>query len=148
MGGGQLADGVFAGGTVDVQYVEQSADGQADVGLGVAGPPGQHPRPVTGGVLDPMRDEGAEGMFAGLAAAWIPTRTARPDCRAWQLSAAGEGLEAGLGQLQRQRDRVVVDADGLQHLARRGHAHDHRAAAVQVDPDVLFTHGPPSSWLV
>jgi hypothetical protein len=45
------------------------AGGEADVGLGVAGPPGQHPRSVTGGVLDAMRDEGAEGAFARLAAA-------------------------------------------------------------------------------
>jgi hypothetical protein len=51
------------------------------------------------------------------------------------------GVGAGLGELERQRDWVVVDADGLQHLARRGHADDHRAAAVQVDPDILFTHG-------
>jgi hypothetical protein len=51
------------------------------------------------------------------------------------------GVGAGLGQFQRQRHRVVIDADGLQHLPRRGHAHDHRAAAVQVDPDVLFSHG-------
>jgi hypothetical protein len=40
MGGGQLSDGQFAGGTVDVQDVEAVAGGQADVGLGVAGPPG------------------------------------------------------------------------------------------------------------
>ena len=51
------------------------------------------------------------------------------------------GIGAGLGQLQRQRHRVVVDPDGLQHLTVGGHAHDDRAAAVQVDPDVLFTHG-------
>jgi len=38
--------------------------------------------------------------------------------------------------------------DGLQHLALARHAHDDRAAAVQVDPDVLSTQGPPSPWLV
>jgi hypothetical protein len=58
------------------------------------------------------------------------------------------GVGAGLGQLQRQRNWVVVDPDGLQHLAVGRHAHDHRAAAVQVDPDVLFTHGglPCRGW--
>jgi hypothetical protein len=40
MGGGQLADGSLAGGAVDVQDVEQVAGGQADVGVGVAAPPG------------------------------------------------------------------------------------------------------------
>jgi hypothetical protein len=37
--------------------------GQADVGLGVAGPPGQDPGAVTGGVFDPVGDEAAQGMF-------------------------------------------------------------------------------------
>jgi hypothetical protein len=40
MGGGQLLDGVGAGGPVDVQDVEAMPGGQADVGLGVAGPQG------------------------------------------------------------------------------------------------------------
>jgi hypothetical protein len=40
MGGGQLLDGVGAGGAVDVQDVEAMPGGQADVGLGVAGPQG------------------------------------------------------------------------------------------------------------
>ena len=71
-------DGVGAGGAVDVQDVEAVAGGQADVGLGVAGPPGQDPGPVGGGVLDPVGDEGAQGVLAGLAAARIPTRAARP----------------------------------------------------------------------
>src|SRR4029450_13301091 len=35
----------------------------------------------------------------------------------------------------------MVAPDGVQYLTRRGHTHDHRAASVQVDPDVLFTHG-------
>ena len=51
------------------------------------------------------------------------------------------GVGAGLGEFQRQRHRVVVDPHGLQHLALAGHAHDDQAAAVQVDPDVLFSHG-------
>jgi hypothetical protein len=57
-------------------------------------------------------------------------------------------VRAGLGQLQRQRHRIVVDPDGLQHLTLAGQAHDHRAAAVQVDPDIGLPMGPPSSWLV
>jgi hypothetical protein len=81
MGGGQLADGSLAGGAVDVQDVEQVAGGQADVGLGVAGPPGQDPGPVTGGVLDPVRDQAAQGVLANLAAARIPTRTADLLCQ-------------------------------------------------------------------
>jgi hypothetical protein len=73
MGGGEFPDGVGAGGAVDVQDVEGVAGGEADVGLGVAGPPGQHPGPVTGGVLDPVGDQAAQGVLTNLAAAWIPT---------------------------------------------------------------------------
>ena len=71
--GRQLLDGVGAGGAVDVQDVEAIAGGEADVGLGMAGPPGQDPGPVTGGILDPVGDEAAQGVLANLAAAWIPT---------------------------------------------------------------------------
>ena len=83
-------DGLGAGGAVDVQDVEAVAGGQADVGLGVAGPPGQDPGPVGGGVLDPVGDQAAQGVLGGLAAARIPTRAARPHCRARQLVVAGE----------------------------------------------------------
>ena len=103
--GRQRPQGCLAFGAVDIQDVEAMSSGQADVGLGVAGPPGQHAGPVGGGVLDPMRYEGAEGMLAGLAAAWIPTRAARPHGRARQLVVAGEGLEVaavGQGVVQRQ----------------------------------------------
>src|SRR5215203_3007021 len=55
MGGGHGADGVGTGGAVDVQDVEAVATGEADVGLGVASPPGQDPGPITGGVLDAVR---------------------------------------------------------------------------------------------
>jgi hypothetical protein len=48
-------------------------------------------------------------------------------------------VRAGLGQLQPQRDRVVVDADPAQPLPVLGHPHDHTAPAVQIDPDVLAT---------
>jgi hypothetical protein len=81
MGGGQFPDAVFAGGAVDVQDIKAVASGETDVGLRVAGPPGQDAGPVAGGVLDPMGDEGAEGVFADLAAAWIPTRAASPQRR-------------------------------------------------------------------
>jgi hypothetical protein len=40
MGCGYGLDGVGADGAVDIQDVEAVAGGQADVGLGVAGPPG------------------------------------------------------------------------------------------------------------
>jgi hypothetical protein len=67
-----------AGGGVDVEDVEAVAGGQADVGLGVAGPPGQDPGPIGGGLLEPVGDEAAQGVFANLAAARIPTRAADP----------------------------------------------------------------------
>jgi hypothetical protein len=57
MGGGQFSESLGAGGAVDVQDIEGVATGEADVGLGVAGPPGQDPGAVGGGVSDPMRDE-------------------------------------------------------------------------------------------
>ena len=46
-------------------------------------------------------------------------------------------VRAGLGQLQAQRHRIVLDTDHLEFLALRGHPHDHAAAAVQINPDVL-----------
>jgi hypothetical protein len=67
------ADGLGADGAVDVQDVEQVATGQADVGLGLLGPPGQHPGPVSRRLLDPVGHQDAEGVLAGLAAARIPT---------------------------------------------------------------------------
>jgi hypothetical protein len=69
MGGGQLTDGLFAGGAVDVQDVETVAGGQADVGLGLLGPPGQDSGSVGGGVLDPVGDQAAQWVLGGLAAA-------------------------------------------------------------------------------
>jgi hypothetical protein len=57
MGSRQFSNGLGAGGAVDVQDIEAMPGGQADVGLGVAGPPGQDPGAVGGGVSDPMRDE-------------------------------------------------------------------------------------------
>jgi hypothetical protein len=116
IGGGQFPDGVGAGGAVDIQHIKGMAGGEADVGVGVAGPPGQHPRPVGGGVLDPMGDQAAQGVLAGLAAARIPTRAAgrRPG---WQRSATGEGLEVavvGEGVVQGQH------RDAAGGIAERG----------------------------
>src|SRR5206468_6702230 len=91
--GCEFSDGVDAGGAVDIQDVEGVPGGQADVGLGVAGPPGQDPGPVGGGVLDAVGDEAAEGVLGGLAAAWIPTRAAGPRRGGHRWSAAGTGLE-------------------------------------------------------
>ena len=115
MGGGQLLDGVGAGGAVDVQDVEAVAGGQADVGLGVAGPPGQDPGPVTGGVVDPVGDQAAQGVLGRLAAARIPTRAADPCHR--RLVVAGNRLEAasvGEGVVQGQ------DRDAAGGIAKRG----------------------------
>jgi hypothetical protein len=93
MGGGELLDGVSAGGAVDVQDVEAMPGGQADVGLGVAAPPGQDPGPVGGSVVDAVGDQAAEGVLGGLAAARIPTRAAPPHGRVRRRSVAGGGLE-------------------------------------------------------
>jgi hypothetical protein len=71
--GREFSDGLGAGGAVDVQDVEAVAGGQADVGLGVAGPPGQDPGPVGGGVLYAVGDQAAQGVLGGLAAARVPT---------------------------------------------------------------------------
>ena len=90
--GRQLLDGLSAFGAVDVEDIEAMAGGEADVGLGMAGPPGQHPRPVAGGVGDPVGDQGAEGVLPHLAAAWIPTRAAGP-CH-HRLGITGNRLEA------------------------------------------------------
>ena len=58
------------------------------------------------------------------------------------------GVGAGLGQLQGHRHGVVVDPHALEHLAVAGHADHDRAAAVQVDADILsllLHQGPPPS---
>jgi hypothetical protein len=46
---------------------------------------------------------------------------------------------AGLGDLGRQRHRIVVDARAAQPVAVLGHPHQHRPAPVQID-----THDLPS----
>ena len=71
--GSELLERLGAGGTVDVEHIEGVAGGEADVGLGVVGPPGQDPGPVTGGVVDPVGHQGAERVLANLVAVWIPT---------------------------------------------------------------------------
>jgi hypothetical protein len=59
-------------------------------------------------------------------------------------------IPTGLGHLQTEHDRVVVDAYRLQPLARLRHPHDHAAAPVQIDthdlPAVVpcVHKGPPS----
>jgi hypothetical protein len=133
MGGGQLADGLFAGRAVDVEDVEAVAGSEADVGLGVAAPPGQDPGSVGGGVLDPVGDESAEGVLGGLAAAWIPTRAARPHCRAGQLLVAGQGLEVAV-----VREGVVQgqDRDAAGGIAKGGVPQHAIGAAHWVRSDV------------
>jgi hypothetical protein len=71
--GRQGPDDVRAGGAVDVQDIEQLAGGQADIGLGMAGPPGQQAGPVGGGVVDAVGNQPAQGVLANLAAVRIPT---------------------------------------------------------------------------
>jgi hypothetical protein len=115
--GRQGSDGLLALWPVDVQDVEAIPRGEADVGLRMEGPPSQHPGPVTGGVLDPMGYQGAEGVLANLAAARISTRAARPHRRARQLLVASEDLEVaavGEGVVQGQ------DGDALGGIAKRG----------------------------
>jgi hypothetical protein len=125
MGGRQLVDGVGAFGAVDVQDIKGVAGGQADVGLGVAGPPGQDPGPVTGGVLDPVGHEGAEGVLAGLAAVRVPTRAADPCHR--KLGFTSDWLEAavvGEGVVQGQdRDAAGGIANGGVAQLPAGAAH-------------------------
>ena len=95
-----------------------------------------------GGVLDVVLDPPA-----------VPVQTERVD----QMHPAPLGLEqigrpvpaiarlqghlrvrARLGDRHRPRDRVVVDLGHAQHLAGVVHPHDHRPAAMQVDPDILL----------
>jgi hypothetical protein len=49
-------------------------------------------------------------------------------------------VRPGLGHLARQRDRVVVDADLLEHLAVFILPDDHRPSTVQVDAYILRRH--------
>jgi hypothetical protein len=102
MGGGQLPDSLVAFWPVDVQDIEGVAGGQADVGLGVAGPPSADPGPVAGGVLDPVGDQGAQGMLASLAAARIPTRAADPWRRRRLAADRLEVVSVGEGVVQGQ----------------------------------------------
>jgi hypothetical protein len=107
--------------------------GQADVGLRMAGPPGQHAGAVGGGVLDPMWYEGAEGVLAGLAADRIPTRAVNPHRSARQVPVAGERLEVavvGEGVVQGQhRDTTRGIAErGIPQLPA-GPAHRMRSSA-------------------
>jgi hypothetical protein len=88
---GEGADGLGAAGAVDVQDVEAVPAGQADVGLGLLGPPGQHPGSIGRGLVQAVGHEVAQGVLGGLAAARIPTRTARPQRR---LVVAVDRLEA------------------------------------------------------
>jgi hypothetical protein len=113
--GRQLLDGLGAGGAINVQDIEDMAGGQADVGLGVAGPPAQDPGPITGGVLDPVGDQRAQGVLGRLAAARIPTRAADP-CH-HSLGVTRNRLEAasvGEGVVQGQ------DGDAARSIANGG----------------------------
>jgi hypothetical protein len=124
MGGGQLADGSLAVGAVDVQDVEQAAGGQADVGLWVAGPPGQHARPVGGGVLNAVGRQAAKGVLSGLAAARIPTRAAGPHRRRLVAGRRLEVAVVGEGVVQGQhRDAAGGIAEGGVAQLLAGPAH-------------------------
>jgi hypothetical protein len=57
MGSGECSDGLGTSGAVDIQDVEQLPGGEANVGQGMASPPGQDPGPVTGGIVDAMGDQ-------------------------------------------------------------------------------------------
>jgi len=47
---------------------------------------------------------------------------------------------AGRGDRARQRDRIVVDADRVDHLPLAGLADNHRPSPVQIDTDILTSH--------
>jgi hypothetical protein len=93
---GEGVDGLGADGAVDVQDVEPVAGGEADVGLGLAGPPGQHPGPVGRRLRDPVRHQNTEGVLGDLAAVRIPTRAARAHREVRQLSVVGDRLHAAV----------------------------------------------------
>jgi hypothetical protein len=112
--GGEGPHGGLAGGDVDVQDVEAVAGGQADVGLGVAGPPGQDPGSVTGGVLDAMGDQAAQGVLGRLAAARILARAAARHPRLGVTSDWLEAATVGEGVVQGQ------DRDAAGGIAKRG----------------------------
>jgi hypothetical protein len=46
-------------------------------------------------------------------------------------------IRSSLGDLQAQRDRIVVDPDRLQPLPGRRHPHDHRPASMQINAHEL-----------
>ena len=94
--GRELLDDLGAGGAVDVQDIEVMPGGQADVGLGVAGLPGQDPGPIRSCVLDPVGHEAAHGVLGDLAAARVLARAGGP-CRR-SLGVIENGLEAAVGE--------------------------------------------------
>jgi hypothetical protein len=108
----QGTDGLGALGAVDVQDVEQVATGEADVGLGVAGPPGQDPSPIAGRVVHAVGDQAAQGMLADLAAARIPTRAAGRSGRRMVAADRLEAASVGDGVVEGQ-DRDA--AGGIAH---------------------------------
>ena len=130
---GEGSDGLGAGGAVDVQDVEPVAGGQADVGLGLLGPPGQHPGPVGRRLLEPVGHQAAEGVLGDLAAARIPTRAARAHRGVRQLSVVGDGLDAavvGEGVVQGQhRDAPGGIAEGGVAQQPAGPAHGVRSCS-------------------
>jgi hypothetical protein len=120
MGRSQGPDRVLAFGAVDIQDIKDVATGEADVGLGVAGPPSQHPRPIRRGVLDPVGDQAAKRVLAGLTATRIPTGAAGLHSGARQSSVAAEELE-----VTRAREGVVQGQhrDAAGGIAEGGIAH-------------------------
>jgi hypothetical protein len=164
--GGERADGVVAGGPVDIQGIEQVAGGQADVGLGMLGPPGQHPGPVGGGIVQPVGDQAAQGVLAELTAGWVAARASRRHVGSDQLPVAGDGLDAGpVGEWVVQRE----DGDATGGIAEGGVPEQpagpaHRvpsvvggrwplrklAALLRPQPaasaSVRAVHGRPSAW--
>ncbi len=109
--------------------------GQADVGLGVAGPPGQHPGPIGGGVLDAVGDQASRG---GAWRRWpqpgsrheqpVPTAglgSCRSPATGWRPPAVGEGVVQG-----QHRDAPGGIAEGGVAQLPTGAAHRVRSAAV------------------
>ena len=127
------ADGLGASGAVDVQDVEAVAGGQADVGLGVAGPPGQDAGPVAGGVGEAVGDQAAQGVLADLGAGSVATRAAAVGRRGAWGGAVGGGSDAvavGEGVVQGQdRDAPGGVGEGGVAQPQPGAVHGERSGA-------------------
>jgi hypothetical protein len=145
MAGGDGAQGRDRLGAVQVQDVEAVPAGQADVGQRVAGPPGQHPGPIRGGLGEAMGDEAAQGVLADLPAGPVPTGAAGPhlgrdDPAVIQNAGA---VEVGEWVVQRQdRDPPAGVAEGGIPQQRAGSGHGRARLEQPARPGLGGVTGP------